>query len=45
MEFMARPLREAGRRGRVGPIVIPRYTPPSPVPSSTDFSTPGSTAS
>ena len=34
MEFMARPLREAGRRGGVGPIVVPPYTPPSSIPSS-----------
>ena len=40
MEFMARPLREAGTRGGVGPIVIPPYTPPSPIPSSLEFSSP-----
>ena len=40
MEFMARPLREAGRRGGVGPIVIPPYTPPSPIPNSLEFSSP-----
>ena len=39
MEFMAR-LREAGRRGGVGPIVVPPYTPPSPIPSSLEFSSP-----
>ena len=39
MEFMARPLREAGRRGGRGPIVVPPYTPSrSPLPSSLDIS-------
>lgn len=33
MEFMARPLREAGRRGGVGPIAVPPFTPPTPLPS------------
>ena len=46
MEFMARPLREAGRRGGVGPIVVPPFTPsPSPLPSSIDFSQAKSTIS
>ena len=45
MEFMARPLREAGRRGGVGPIVVPPYTPPSPRASSLDFSSPRSSSS
>lgn len=45
MEFMARPLREAGRRGGVGPIVVPPYTPPSPRASSLDFSSPRSSPS
>ena len=40
MEFMAQPLREAGTRGGVGPIVVPPYTPPSPIPSSLEFSSP-----
>lgn len=43
MEFIARPLREAGRRGGVGPIVVPPFTPPTPQPSSLDFSSPRST--
>ena len=39
MEFMAIPLREAGRRGGRGPIVVPPYTPSrSPLPSSLDIS-------
>ena len=39
LEFIARPLREAGRRGGVGPIVVPPFTPsPSPLPSFIDFS-------
>ena len=42
---MARPLREAGRRGGVGPIVIPPYTPPSLIPSSLEFSSPRSSSS
>ena len=33
MKFMARPLREAGRRGEVGAIVVPPFTPPTPLPS------------
>ena len=45
MEFMARPLREAGRRGGVGPIVIPPYTLPSLIPSSLEFSSPRSSSS
>ena len=45
MEFMARPLREAGRRGGVEPIVIPPYTPPSLIPSSLEFSSPRSSSS
>ena len=45
MEFMARPLREAGRRGGVGPIVIPPYTPSSLIPSSLEFSSPRSSSS
>ena len=46
MEFMARPLREAGRRGGVGPIVVPPFTAsPSPLPSSIDFSQARSTIS
>lgn len=43
MGFMARPLREEGRRGGVGPIVVPPFTPPTPQPSSLDFSSPRST--
>ena len=43
MEFMVRPLCEAGRRGGVGPIVVPPFTPPTPQPSSLDFSSPRST--
>ena len=43
---MARPLSEAGRRGGVGPIVVPPFTPsPSPLPNSIDFSPARSTAS
>ena len=45
MEFMARPLREAERRGGEGPIVVPPYTPPSPIPSSLEFSSPRSSSS
>ena len=45
IEFMVRPLREAGRRGGVGPIVVPPYTPPSPIPSSLGFSSPRSSSS
>ena len=40
MEFLARPLSEAGTRGGIGPIVVPPYTPPSPIPSSLEFSSP-----
>ena len=45
MEFMARPLREAGRRGGRGPIVVPLYTPSSPIPSSLDLSSISSNSS
>ena len=31
IEFMARPLREAGRLGGVGPIVVPPYTALGPL--------------